>query len=178
VRGLLHVSRQILARFDRVPLIGHSEPPASLPYPSVFQPRPPDRSGSAVCSQDSSTNPSTSWSEREGGLRGLCPDVPVVKTADTGQADDPASGRRPGLDCMTPRRVPKAGVDPLGVVVGKGGGRPCPEPRGRHPLPRSGRPSPIGVSIGVYPRPSPATDFPELSKCWQYKGFSGRETLS
>jgi hypothetical protein len=38
------------------------------------------RAAAVVRSQNSSTNPSTPWSKREGGLRGLCPDVPVVKT--------------------------------------------------------------------------------------------------
>ena len=51
---------------------------------SVIKTRPPVRS--------------TSWSEPEGVLRRLRPAVPVVKTADTRQSEDPGGRGGPGLD--------------------------------------------------------------------------------
>jgi hypothetical protein len=71
-----------------------------------------------------------SWTGREGALRRLCPEVPVVKTPDTGQADDAGGRGGPGLDWTTIGGVRKAGVDQLGVVGCKGGGGPHPAPRG------------------------------------------------
>ena len=38
------------------------------------------------------------WSKPESTLRRLRPDVPVVKTADTRQSEDPGGGGGPGLD--------------------------------------------------------------------------------
>ena len=52
----------------------------------------------------------------DGVLRHLRPDVPVVKTPDTGQADHAGGRGGPGLDWTTIGRVVEAGVDPLGAV--------------------------------------------------------------
>jgi hypothetical protein len=128
---------------------------------SVLKTRPPVRS--------------TPWSEREGVLRRLRPDTPLVKTPDTGQSDDAGGRGGPGLDWPTIGRVVEASVDPLAVVAGKGGGGPGPAPRGRKPLPRSGRPS----LIGVYRPPSPATDLPQTVQVLSLQAvFRPRNALS
>jgi hypothetical protein len=53
----------------------------------------------------------------------------VVKTDDTGRADEFGGGGVPGLGWMTLRSVPEAGVDPLGVVVGHVVSEQAPEMR-------------------------------------------------
>ena len=65
-----------------------------LPGPFSRQHHPQDP---AVCPQNSSAGPSTPWSEREGVLRRLRPDVPLVKSTDPGKADDAGGGGGPGL---------------------------------------------------------------------------------